>query len=212
MHLKKIRKSTAIVLVGILSIIPLATSKIHADSPNYNDIKNERAIGDYYSWRTVGSRNVGTETKGGWVHFYTGARASRAGEKDVATGNVKVKRELTGNLKVTYKQLEGTLGYSANREDTFSVSKVSASLKKGEYVKAYYMKNYTKNKVTQRQYVTTNGSTYPTSNYAYVYSLKPLMPKIKLEYYGAKTRSETPYKTEIYNADTGALEETIYEK
>lgn len=178
-----IKKSKIIILIGSLSFLPLNNINIYANElSNLNQV-NSKIIGDYYIWRTVGSHKVGTETRGGWVHFYTGSPATIDGEKDVASCNLIIRRELTGNLKVTYKQLEGVLGYVAKSDEEFSVSKISAPLKKGQYIKAYYMKNYTKHKVTQRQYLKTNGQTYATKNYAYVYSYKPLMPMIRLEYH-----------------------------
>lgn len=181
MTLKKVK---AYILIVFLASLPLNKSiKVYAnEQDNYNEIK-PRIVGDYYTWRAVGSHKVGTVSKGGWVHFYTGSPATRNGEKDIISGNITVNKELTGNLKITYGKLEGILGFSATKKETFSVSKVSAPLKKGEYVKAYYKKLYTKHEVTQRQYVTTNGMTYATQNYAYVYPLNPLMPQIKLEYY-----------------------------
>ena len=178
-----INKPKIIILIGTVSFLPLNNINIYANEQNNSNQINPRIIGDYYTWRTVGSHKVGTETKGGWVHFYTGSPATKDGEKDIVSSNITIDKELTGNLKVTYKQLESILGYSVQKKETFSVSRVSASLKKGQYVKAYYMKNYTKHKVTQRQYLTTNGQTFPTKNYAYVYSLKPLMPQIRLEYH-----------------------------
>lgn len=183
MSFNNIKKYKIIILIGALSFLPLNNINIYANEQSGSNQINPRIIGDYYTWKAVGSHKVGTETRGGWIHFYTGAPATKDGEKDVASCNVLINKELTGNLKVTYKQLESILGYSVEKKESFSISKVSAPLKKGQYVKAYYMKNYTKHKVTQRQYLTTNGQTYATSNYAYVYSYKPLMPQIRLEYH-----------------------------
>lgn len=179
------------------------------DSPNSPKAK---AVGDYYSWKAVGSSKVGEETKGGWVHMYTGYPASKTGEKDSFTRSVSVKRELSGTIKVSYKALEGVVGYNVTASDSFSITKTSASLKKGQYIKAYYMKNFVKNKITQRQYITTNGLTSPTNNYAYAYSFKPLLPKVKLDYFtkSARTGEELLYKTEIFDSNQDLVEEIFY--
>lgn len=117
----------------------------------------------------------------------------------------------TTNINANEKQLEAVLGFNTTNTDSFSISKTSASLAKGEYIKAYYMKNYNRYKVTQRQYITTNGLTSPTSNYAYAYADKPLLPKVKINYYkSTKSGQETVYKTEIYDIETGVLEDVIY--
>lgn len=214
-----ITSSILSLLVGFSCITNVNANEIQSESIDEVNVEEEignkaRAIGDTYSWRTVGSSKIKEVTKGGWLHLYTGSPATRAGERDSFTKTVSYKRELSGNIKVTYKQLESVLGFKASATDSFSITKTSGSLAKGEYVKAYYMKNYNRYKVTQRQYIRTNGITSPTSSYAYAYVDKPLLPKVRLDYYTGSSKSRSNegmvYKTEIYDAETGLLEDVVY--
>lgn len=173
-----------------------------------------------YSWRFT-TKSSGTATAGSWTLFYEGEPSKNGGETDTASAGVSYTHTFSGSLTGEVKEkVQVQLGYSFGKSAEFSVSKQSRTLKKGEYVKAYYMKNYELTTVNQTQYKTVRGwqQKYPGGPYEFVNTTsatgktqtatakRAILPKIKLEYYMSRsTRSanilgvdEIPYETEIY--------------
>ena len=104
---------------------------------------------------------------------------------------------MSGSLITQFKkEVQLELGYSFSEEREFSISKNSAPLEVGEYVKAYYAKTYNVTPVNQRDFKHTTGwRMIPGSGgeYEYVdyyetdtttaYAKEAIFPQIKLEYY-----------------------------
>lgn len=137
-----------------------------------------------------------TET-GSWNHIYTGYPAVKRGEYDTITYSVEYTHTLSGSLITQFKkEVQLELGYSFGTGREFSISKNSAPLEVGEYVKAYYAKTYNVTPVNQRDFKHTTGwRLIPGSGgeYEYVdyyetdtttaYAKEAIFPQIKLEYY-----------------------------
>lgn len=121
------------------------------------------------------------------------------------------------------KAVEAQLGLSIGHSESFGISKNSAPLKKGEYVKAYYARTYSVSKVVEGQVF--GSSTFPITDKSprrtrYVY--RAIQPQVKLEYfhhYGNSSindftvnENRKPYKIECYNCVNGIyiLTETTY--
>ena len=150
-----------------------------------------------YSWRFT-TKSSGTATAGSWTLFYEGEPSKNGGETDTASAGVSYTHTFSGSLTGEVKEkVQVQLGYSFGKSAEFSVSKQSRTLKKGEYVKAYYMKNYELTTVNQTQYKTVRGwqQKYPGGPYEFVNTTsatgktqtatakRAILPKIKLEYY-----------------------------
>lgn len=134
---------------------------------------------------------------GSWNHIYTGYPAARRGEYDTITYSVEYTHTLSGSLITQFKkEVQLELGYSFGVGRAFSISKNSAPLAVGEYVKAYYAKTYNVTPVNQKDLKHTTGwRLIPGSagQYEYVdyyetdtttaYAKEAIFPQIKLEYY-----------------------------
>lgn len=91
------------------------------------------------------------------------------------------------------EKVQGSLGYSFGDTVEFSVSKNSAQLEVGEYVKAYYAKVYDVTPVYQTDNQHTTGWQLVSGKYEYVdyynterttaYAKEAILPQIKFEYY-----------------------------
>jgi len=159
------------------------------------------------------------ETQGGWTHIYTGSPATRNGEYDSISHSTSYSHTYTGTIGGNLKGgIQAQLGYSFGKTVTFGISKNSGSLKKGEYVKAYYQKNFDVSKIQQTDlkrttgYILSGGQYRPVDRIetitSYVYAKKAIQPKIKLEYWanGNQVRSDSaghPTHVEYYEFING---------
>lgn len=96
---------------------------------------------DYY-WKFTTS-SAGTGTAGSWKLFYEGAPARKKGEIDTVTASVSYSHTFTGSIATEIKKkVQVQLGYSFGVSKSLSASRATKVLQKGQYVKAYYIKNY----------------------------------------------------------------------
>lgn len=217
--------SLLLVLVLVLAFIPAQATEATPNSTPYDGQV------DYY-WRVASKSATGTTSRGtGRVFFYEGAPATRTGETDTCGTSVSYSVEASGSFEISAGTVASSLGLSIGQSFTFEVSRTSAALEKGEYIKAYYTKNWQTYTIKQERVKHTTWYSYdedgnPTGIHStdevvktitgYIY--KPLMPKITLEYYGGSARSasarsgSTPYKTEVYewNGSSYVITQTYY--
>ncbi len=200
------KKFSALVLV-VLLICSVSTS-VFADTWTYS-----------YHWVLTSTEYVGTETRGNWELKYSGYPSSTDGEYDTISFSESYSHTFTGSFEfnIIKEEVEAQLGYSYGVSQTFGVAKNSRVLAKGEYVKAYSIKNYKKTKVTQSEWLMKYFGPRPTTIYddptgvtSIVYSYQAIMPQLKLEYWkngiqvssvNAKSASTEPYMVEYYEAD-----------
>jgi hypothetical protein len=198
-------KKIITVLFSICILANLTTANVHATSLRQ---------GVYWVLDKIES-NYSTTTSGSWTLFYSGAPAAKAGEYDTVGYSVTYSHSASASFSATLikDQVEAQLGLTIGKDVTFSGAKNSAQLSKGEYVKAYYIKQYKVHKVTEAQ-VFGSSSVKPTpeSERRIVYVNEAILPQIKLEYYGGTSKSllsnsistlEEAYKTEYYNYING---------
>jgi len=163
------------------------------------------------------NKDARTVTAGSWQLVYSGAPAAATGEIDAVSYSITYSHSLTGTLSVGKDTVQGQLGYTFGIGVSFSNTKYSAALKKGQYVKAYIINTYSQSDIFQDQYyyVLQNGvyTTYrKTGVTRMAYGNKAILPQIKFEYYNPTTTTLTsgistdisqnePFKTEYYSAD-----------
>lgn len=160
---------------------------------------------------TYTKKDAGTGTSGGWELFYEGEPAT-AGETDTAAAGVSYTHTYSGSFGVGVKdKVQGELGYSFGKTTEFSVSRTSRALKKGEYVKAYYMKNYKLTTIKQTEYKNVSGwkQSYPGGPYTYIdetsatgnektaTAKQAILPKLKLEYFSSTTATSAAMAMQI---------------
>ncbi len=127
------------------------------------------------------------------------------------------------NIHIKNK-VQAELGISFSKTEDFSISKNSAQLKKGEYIKAYWIKTYDVYNVRQKDIQHTvgfkqsypGGPYEPVNTYNTVYSTvevsKAIHPKLRIEYWkdGKKVRSagseDTLEKVENYEFVNGGYQ------
>lgn len=156
-----------------------------------------------------------TETSGNWALSYEGYPATSAGEYDTATFAKEYTHTFSGSLNLNLKkEIQISLGYSFGTSKEFAVSKNSSALKKGEYIKAYWRKNYNVSQILQTtehrrltEITNSNGQhiqqdVLVSTDKETLYAKEAIMPQIKLEYYinGKLSRSnkEVITREEIY--------------
>lgn len=135
-------------------------------------------------------------TKGNWTCIYTGEPAARDGEYDTVSHSVSYGATFSGSFMGNIKdKIQVEFGISFSKSTEFGISKNSAPLKKGEYIKAYWIKSYDSYDVTQKDLkhiygweLQGSGGTYvPVDRYetetSHVTVNKPLQPKLKIEYW-----------------------------
>lgn len=190
---------------------------INTDNLNSNKIDLLAKPADGYTWTIKPNdiKLIGDKTLGNWIHIYTGHPASRQGEYDTITKDVGYSHTFSGSFAASLlKQLaQASLGYSFGTSVSFSIAKNSAPLKEGEYVKAYYIKNYDVSEITQRElyFNSNNRPVYTeTGKTQKVTAYKAIFPKFKFEYYnrnGNKVMSlnalDAPSKVEYYEYRDG---------
>jgi hypothetical protein len=162
------------------------------------------------------------EEKGGWNHFYTGYPAGRDGERTLVSGSTSYSHTFSGTIYGSLKKkIETSVGYTFNITKKFTISQMSGFLGKGEYIKAYYCRNYDVSKVKQKETLHIYGweqgfggqyhkvDRYESGKTCYMYAKKALKPKIRLDYWkdGHKVRSinnkDILLKTEYYEYING---------
>lgn len=141
---------------------------------------------------------------GKWTHFYTGDPSQRDGEYDSIGHSVTYGHSISGGVAGSVKQkIQLELSISFSKDETFSITKNSAQLKKGEYVKAYWIKSYDEYRVKQIDHQHTFGFEQQENfgpyvkvdryhdEVSYVTVRKALQPKIRIEYWknGMQVRS-----------------------
>ncbi len=178
--------------MAVAMVLSLTCSVFAKDS---NVTPNALGTTTTHSWSyTYG--NPKEITKGAWQHFYTGHPAERDGETDSPAHAVSYGHSYSGTFGGNIKdKIQIEFGISFSKEETFSITKNSAPLDKGEYIMAYYKKNYDSYDVTQKDLQHTYGfaQSYPGGPYekvdkyetvtSHVTVDKALQPKIKIEYW-----------------------------
>lgn len=196
-------------LAMCLSLCVPAFAVENASSDMYTAKSLGTTTRHYWSFETGKSHD---ETCGSWKLIYNGDPATRNGEEDNISYAVSYTNTFTGTIGGGLKgKIEASLGYSFGHSEEFSVQKKSAPLSKGEYVKAYYIKNYEVTSIIQTHITHTYGfelgacGTYnkvdrwqevpaPTLE-----AKRAILPKIKLEYFeDSKARSLNPTSTLLY--------------
>lgn len=177
-----------------------------------------------HSWSySYGSPRL--KTSGEWNHLYTGEPAQRDGEHDTVSHSTAYTSSFSGTFGGNIKsKIELDLQVSFSKTTEFQVSKNSASLKRGEYIKAYWIKTFDSYDVTQKDLQHTYGfeQKYPggpyekVDRYNTVYSHvtvdKAIQPKIRLEYWknGKRVKSadseDTLERIEYYEWKNGTYQ------
>lgn len=202
--MKRVKRFLSFMLVGAMllnfAITAYASERV---DPRYVGTFTR----SYWKHSYAGSHEV---AEGNWIHVYTGSPAVRAGETDSVSISIELTHTYSGSFGVNIKdkvQLE--LGYSYGDAVSFTAQKTSSALAKGEYVKAYYKKNYEVTTVKQVESINAYGweQESPGGAYApvdrweyktsYVFSKRAILPLIKLEYYTG-VRSTEPTSVEVY--------------
>jgi len=170
----------------------------------------------------------GTNNGSTYKRFYIGSPAQRDGETDSCSITQEYSGSISGTLNVSISAIEASVGFSVNRAVSFTVSKTSAALKKGQHIEAAWRKYFDKYKVVQKllrvgyamdfddkhQPISNRYNKTQIMKRATVYVNKPLMPQIQLTYYSstsAKILSTTPYQrplVETYTYINGAYQLT----
>ncbi|NMB08539.1 MAG: hypothetical protein GX981_09160 [Tissierellia bacterium] len=211
-----------IFIVTLIILFIYVFSSLVLASVDDNNIPEKRHS-EGYTWKIKSINSVGTETKGNWKLGYEGEPARRTGESDTFTISTSYSHSFSGSFAIeTLKPLaELQLGYTFGKSLDFSVSKTSSSLKKGEYVKGYFMNNYEKSKIIQEElyYNTKNNPIYrPTGKTKIVYAYEAILPKIKLTYHMSPNRSSIDnnylnqiqiYKEEYYEPNHNGQYELV---
>lgn len=207
--MKKAIISLSLALAMCLSLCVPAFAVDNASS----DINSPKYLGTttrhYWSFETGRSYE---QTSGSWNLLYCGEPASRNGEEDSISYAVSYPHTFTGTIGAGLKgKIEASLGYTFGYTEQFSIQKTSSPLSKGEYVEAYYKKNYEVTRIKQTHSTHTYGfelGAYGSYNKVdrwedvpapTVRAKRAILPKIKLEYHGgSKARSLNPTSTLLY--------------
>ena len=163
------------------------------------DIQSTPADGTViYKWRLESVSKTGTTTRGDSKHlFYVGYPAEHDGEQDVSATSVSFAVTKSGTFQFPIVKIKAMAGItvSIGSDMTLAVERSSRPLKKGEYIEAYYTRNWerwtakqVKEKATTRYTFDSNGN--PTGIYTdvevvetvYGYLYKPILPKVTLIY------------------------------
>ncbi|WP_108671423.1 hypothetical protein [Peribacillus acanthi] len=189
-----IKKALSMMFAFLLMFSSVGFAQVQGE-PTQNPAS---ASASYYYWKITSTSNYGNVTKGSWVHLYTGYPATRTGEVDTISASVTYTHQIAGTVNVTNSVVSAEVGYTIGQDKQFSISRETPPLNKGEYVKAFYIKSYSRTTLNQRQYFYDLGTSYPTSNYATGYADEAILPQLRLEYYSSTARSAGPTKVEYY--------------
>ena len=179
-------KLLALLLCSLLLITPLTG---FADYTEF--VRSSTTLGEITHY------NLGESSNGEIFRLlYSGAPAGKDGEIDSFTVTKSYGGSISGSAQISRKDIQLILGINVETSIAFTISKTSAPLAAGEYIMAYWQKNYDKNKFTRDQ--TTRGMAVdfddngnPISGEYYTevtetlttYAYEPIMPKIQLIYY-----------------------------
>ena len=230
------KKKVASLLVGC-SILSVSSGICFASSDPVTDTASGKPVNEIKAsavqlsstYSFVKNYNQ-TQTEGGWILGYTGHPAAKTGEYDSASFGVSYSNSCTGGLNATLTDvIEASLQYTFGKTESWTATKNSAPLNKGDYVKAYWMKTYDVTNITQIEtvhHLGWQGSTpvdYYTQNMNTLYAKHAILPKLRMEYYNkngmyassavAPDKTETsstttPYKTETYTWINGQYVKT----
>ncbi|MGL5575261.1 MAG: hypothetical protein ACRDCW_06905, partial [Sarcina sp.] len=152
--------------------------------------------------------------KGSDILIYHGSPATKDGEYDTVSFSKSYSHEMEGNIQVSKNVISASVGYSIGESVSFSNSRNSAPLKKGQYVKGYIKKTYQRTPIYQRKYLYDLGVETPTSTTATGYADRAILPQITLKYFNPSRCVEIPFKEEILEFIDGqyqVISEVIYE-
>ena len=196
---KKALKGLLLILFlgSLFPTLTIASAEKNCENPITSETKssnntysiNSFSTSSYYYWKIISKSSYGNITKGDWVHIYTGYPAQGTGEVDSLSFSTSSNHNLTGTINVSNSLVSAELGYTIGVEQTFTSQKSSRPLKKGEYVKAFYKKAFSRTTLKQQKYYYELGTSYPQNQYATGYSDRAIHPMIKLEYYSSKRSS-----------------------
>lgn len=219
--MKKLLSSLLIVLTILLGSTPCFAQSLTSTTPDGGIGTKAILVPKRESSWSFTILSTSTESSGSWTLLYVGEPAKRDNETDTISKSIGYSHTYSGALAAPIaKDIQLQLGYSFGKEESFSVSKTSAPLAKGEYVKAYYLKNYEVKYIRQNETIhvygweTTPGGGsryvdyYEPGDTKYMYAKRAIMPKLTLEYYSTnnlaakncseEAQSQEPILVEIY--------------
>ena len=203
--MKTFRKISIFILISAMTVSLSVPALAATVDQNDDETITPQYVGTQttHSWEYVIGEPT-EKTSGSWKHIYTGEPATRDGEYDTVSHSVTYGHSFSGSFGGQIKKLvQVDLSISFSKDETFGISKNSAPLKKGEYIKAYWIKNYDVYDVKQTDHQHTYGFEQQYSGGPYVKVdkyhdevshvtvSKAIQPKIKIEYWkdGKKVRS-----------------------
>lgn len=221
--MKKIIASMTSIMLVLSMMLALSVSVFAADeTPATRSVMVPQTK---YYWTHTKKGSV-TKTEGSWTLLYSGHPATQNGEVDTVSKSVEYTHTFSGSFAATIKEkIQVELGYSFGKSNSFSVSRSSRALKKGEYVKGYYIKTYEVTEVLQTEYKNRSGwtqterggayhyinETTATGNKKTAYAKKAISPQIKLEYFSSKPGRSTRNAVGANGADEHLVAVEYYE-
>lgn len=184
----------ALIFVCLVCITVPAYADSDEFQPPYPPLDGEK----FYFWKTKTGISY-VESTSPYKLVYVGEAAQRDGETDSFSYTYSKNVSHGGTFSVPIKKFELAYGLTIGDERSYSVSKTSAPLKKGEYIKIYYEEMRTVYPCYQYyiedtwhvNYAEDGGPVYSHTEQAvdlkFGYIYEPLMPRIKIEYYGPYT-------------------------
>ncbi len=184
----------ALAVMCFMCIITPAYAASGEASPAYVPYDGEKS----YFWRSkTGTPYVSSLSS--YQLVYVGEKAQRDGETD--SFSYAYSRDVTigGTFAISSKYFEVDYNISIGSNRSYTISKTSAPLKKGEYVKIYYQEmrqvypcyQYYIEKTWHVDFAENGNPIFSDTDkvidvkIGYIY--EPLMPRIKIEYYGSTT-------------------------
>ncbi|WP_336664032.1 hypothetical protein [Kurthia gibsonii] len=157
---------------------------------NIDSTADARRVPHVEIWKIESiSKEYYTSEYGSWRLIYKGQPAKRKGEYDTISASEGGSVSITGDIAVSKGAIASSLGYALEKNYSFSGSKNSAALKKGEYTKGYVKRVAVYSKVTQRKYVNFHG-TKPTNEYKTAYVRKPSAITLRIDYYNKNKKKK----------------------
>lgn len=204
-------------LIGMLTSMLLLPNPIRAES-------SKGPILPTYEWRINNiQKNVYTSSNNhDYVFLYESLPVVRDGETVSVSATKGYSHTYSGSMSYTIKKaVQAQLGYSYGTNVSFSVSKTTPPLKKGDYIRAYWRKNYSVSAV-YLDYIKYNPYTNEETveKTSHVVSLEAISPQLKLEYYSnnsrgfnisslEKSKNDEPIRIEYYSPNESGQYELI---
>lgn len=169
-----------------------------------------------FRWVIKDTDRTTTSLNETYVYYDDSPKATRAGEQFNVHVPIKEPVDITGSISVSLGVVSAELNFDVTKDKTVYISKLSAPLEVGQYVKIYTLKRWDKWTIKQEhQQIRTsytyddNGNVYPTEEITVIdtktgYVYEPKNPDIRFVYYSGdpvemKTGSaEIPVKIEDY--------------